>query len=118
MDIIDKDTLKREFMIQCTGQCNKCTYYNSDIKKGEGNQCKLIDVAPTITVKKLVAEMPNDLRENMLKRLRPNGEWVRGRFNLCECSNCHQPPITDSHGYVKTDFCPNCGAQMNNLTVK
>ena len=112
MEMIDRDALKKEFAIQCSGRCTKCVYYNSVAEKGIESHCRLIDIAPTITVKKLITKMPNDLKDTILNRLRPSGEWGRGRFSLCECSNCHKQPLVDSHGYIKTDFCPYCGADM------
>ena len=44
---------------------------------------------------------------------RPQGEWIYERPNgktysdFVYCSHCQKP-----NGFYKTNFCPNCGAQM------
>ena len=59
--------------------------------------------------------------------IRPKGEWEEYGRNLGDdyipigirCSNCHEePPKKDPHkeksfmNYIKSDFCPKCGADM------
>lgn len=46
---------------------------------------------------------------------RPQGHWInqsQGAKYPCECSECHTEPFCNDEGYVLSDFCPNCGADM------
>ena len=50
---------------------------------------------------------------------RPNGEWIEKHCDYgvyYRCSNCHKmPPNYEcdyKEGAIKTNFCPNCGADM------
>ena len=46
---------------------------------------------------------------------RPQGEWItqeQGAFYPIECSSCHHEPFCNDEGYVLSEFCPECGADM------
>lgn len=50
---------------------------------------------------------------------RPHGEWIEKHCDYgvyYRCSNCHKmPPNYEcdyKEGAIKTNFCPNCGADM------
>ena len=54
-----------------------------------------------------------------LKAQRPQGKWIEnysGYGVYYRCSNCHKlPPNYEcdyKEGAIKTNFCPNCGAKM------
>lgn len=62
---------------------------------------------------------------------RPKGKWEEYGHNLGDnyilvgirCSNCHtEPPKRDPHkgksfmNYIKSDFCPKCGADMREVS--
>lgn len=56
-----------------------------------------------------------DLAELALKE-RPSGRWInqsQGAKYPCECSECHTEPFCNDDGYVLSNFCPNCGADMS-----
>lgn len=45
----------------------------------------------------------------------PPGEWVKGHDDVCwwwECSVCHEPPLQRRGNDVLSSYCPNCGAEM------
>ena len=92
-----------------------------------------IDKAPTVEIDKLILIVAkrSGKRELMLNALRPHGEWIEvephqsdleeGIDYREECSICHEP--NRHYGldkyynisfvtYYKTNFCPNCGADM------
>lgn len=52
-----------------------------------------------------------------LKADRPRGKWtlkMNERFYWKECSVCgHKPPRSDEYGtYIESNYCPYCGAKM------
>lgn len=52
---------------------------------------------------------------------RPQGEWInqeQGAFYPIECSKCHNQPFCNDKGYVLSNFCPNCGADMRGKKIK
>lgn len=65
---------------------------------------KIIDDAPTVdtTFKEVVAY---ECGQKAVEE-RPKGKWVEDSGNIA-CSHCHIIWL-----YRKTDFCPNCGADM------
>lgn len=50
------------------------------------------------------------------KSERPTGHWIKVTDCYCwhwECENCHRRPSRTSTGYDDlSNFCPNCGAEM------
>ena len=52
------------------------------------------------------------LRRAILLPERPQGEWIDidSRVNKAICSNCKGTTLTEPYG--KSNFCPNCGADM------
>ena len=60
-----------------------------------------------------------DMAIEALKEQRPHGEWIEKHCDYgvyYRCSNCHKmPPNYEcdyKEGAIKTNFCPNCGADM------
>ena len=47
-----------------------------------------------------------DLRKFKEENTRPHGKWIEDSGNIA-CSHCHTIWL-----YRRTDFCPNCGADM------
>ena len=47
-----------------------------------------------------------DIIDNAPAVERPHGEWLEDSGNIA-CSHCHTIWL-----YRRTDFCPNCGAEM------
>lgn len=78
-----------------------------------------IDNAPTIED---LSEYSDKLWKQAYERgktvERPQGKWInqsQGAKYPCECSKCHKEPIYAEgieEGYVLSDFCPYCGADM------
>lgn len=69
----------------------------------------IIDNAPTVDISKLILIVAkrSGKREMMLNALRPTGEWLEiGKYQV-ECDQCHYDDCA-----IKTNFCPNCGADM------
>lgn len=54
-----------------------------------------------------ISEQPTaDVRENI------KGEWIE-KNDVCRCSVCGKEALwSERIGCVRTDYCPNCGAQM------
>ena len=71
--------------------------------KEHGFNCALSGVLTSI-----LNEVPAaDVRENV------RGEWIEGRGDDCTCSKCHYESLFFYGGKrCKSDFCPNCGADM------
>lgn len=65
-------------------------------------------------------ELTADQVVDMLKRVpscRPRGHWIdMADFEQCsECRGTHLKEVDTYYGkaiWIKTDFCPNCGADM------
>ena len=126
---MNNDLISREELKGCIEQWFAMVRYyhpyskSTNIPKEE--VFDLINHTPTVTVepdKVLVANVTFD--EDKLKALvqkevigkiksgelvikdeRPQGEWVGDGFVFCNQCGC-------SHGTHKTNFCPNCGADM------
>lgn len=83
-DLISREALKEAFKAWKTMDDY---YHNTDCKDIPLSEAfDLIDNAPTVE--------------------RPQGEWIEDSGNIV-CSHCHTIWL-----YFRTDFCPNCGADM------
>ena len=69
---------------------------------------KYIDNAPTVDIPTELCKGCRFLKdcETCEEKLRPQGEWIEDSGNIA-CSHCHTIWL-----YRRTDFCPNCGADM------
>ena len=71
---------------------------------------EIIDNAPTVdtTCPHCDSGYAQGLSDGYLKgkEARPQGEWIEDSGNIA-CSHCHTIWL-----YRRTDFCPNCGAEM------
>jgi hypothetical protein len=126
MRLIDADELKKAFE-DCTGDCACCVHNTNDFE-----YCGLIDNAPTVDAipysvhEKAMDKTINELFEvqEELNKIRngtggQKGEWIKKYSDYgvyYRCSNCHKmPPNYEcdyKEGAIKTNFCPNCGADM------
>lgn len=96
MRLIDADALTESMKWSCEQNCQKCiyqTFLSSDI------HCGLIDEQPTIEAVPVV-----------------HAEW-KMRGGKLYCTNCGKNALAekdcdDWYGCAKSDFCPNCGADM------
>ena len=67
---------------------------------------------PDSTVHEFVDDMPSaDVRENI------HGEWkeepsIFPNNPFVRCSECGEEALLDENGVAKSNFCPNCGADM------
>lgn len=100
-DFISRQTLLDRFRESCNGECGCCEYNGSDSDTGEN--CRLIHEAPTADVQPV-------------KR----GHWFLRGGNWC-CSYCNKKTLLvlesnvggcRQYGTAKTNYCPNCGALM------
>lgn len=92
-DFISRQALIAEFKEKCNGECGCCEYNGSDSDTGEN--CRLIVETPAADVQPV-------------KR----GKWKRVALilNRSVCSNCSWR--TDEIDTFDFNFCPNCGAKM------
>lgn len=100
-DFISRQTLLDRFRESCNGECGCCEYNGSDSDTGEN--CRLIHEAPAADVQPV-------------KR----GHWFLRGGNWC-CSYCNKKTLLvlesnvggcRQYGTAKTNYCPNCGALM------
>lgn len=93
-DLISRSALKEEFL--------KYKPYAVDF-------LSLINNAPTVEAftenDKALAYCEGYVRGSHEAYIRPQGEWKGDGFVFCNQCGC-------SHGTHKTNFCPNCGADM------
>ena len=89
MRIIDKDELSRRFDGTCVGEC-ACCRYATVTESG----CKVIDDMPEI-----------DPTRHGHWKYKPL--WKGADAKYCECSVCGKPV------WWVSDYCPNCGARMD-----
>ena len=103
MRLIDADALYQSF--GASGNCNncpldayRCQYYNEHTLM---DFCERIDDAPTVDAEPV-----------------RHGHWVdMGDFE--QCSVCHGTQLKEIQTYygkatwIKTPYCPNCGAKMD-----
>ena len=61
----------------------------------------------------------DEMTKPLDEEIRPHGEWIEKHCDYgvyYRCSNCHKmPPNYEcdyKEGAIKTNFCPNCGADM------
>ena len=95
MDLISREALIGKFTNGCCGVCDICPHELSD----EDGVCALIANAPTIEAVPVV-----------------HAEW-KMRGGKLYCTNCGKKALAekdrdDWYGCAKSDFCPNCGADM------
>lgn len=89
--------------------------------KGLKYSIKIIDKVPTVNIIQhkdwYLVNMAG--AKELLDRNRPHSEWIEkycdyGVYYLC--SNCHKMPSNYEcdykEGAIKTNYCPNCGADM------
>ena len=92
-DLISRKNLKKAFSENCLHNCYYCKLAKWD-KKGTCYNCGLIDNAPP-------AEPATSNR----------GKWKqKDGINYYFCNICGSG--NNNGGGIKTNFCPNCGAQM------
>ena len=92
-DLISKSELKKTFAEYCPGDCSSCDYSSATDGK---LFCALIEDSPVIDAE------PTRY-----------GTWIK-KIGCCKCSECLTECWADSVlGY---DYCPNCGAKMENPT--
>lgn len=104
MRLIDADVLRDEYQAILDRGDMFCEY---DI-------IGMLDNAPTVNVMALCpVDFPTiDDPYPCCSYKRPRGEWIDidSLVNKARCSNCKNIMITEPYG--KTNFCPNCGADM------
>ena len=100
-DFISRKALIAEFKEKCNGECGCCEYNDSGFDTGE--KCRLIVETPAADVQPV-------------KR----GHWFLRGGNWC-CSYCNKKTLLvlesnvggcRQYGTAKTNYCPNCGALM------
>lgn len=98
MRLIDADALNEEFKEvyplatnEMGGVVNKRIY-------------EIIDNAPTVLHDNYSLGYQDGVKKVLSER--PKGEWIEDSGNIA-CSHCHTIWL-----YRRTDFCPNCGADM------
>ena len=85
---------------------------SSDLIKYAEAVDELIDNAPTIDSLDLDVHIGGRCcgkRQRLLDELRPKGKWLEDSGNIA-CTHCHTIWL-----YRKTDYCPNCGADMRSV---
>jgi len=118
-DLISREALQDKFDNYCPHiECKKCRWYSLD---NSFHKCSLIDNAPTVEAiplkhhNKIKGIMDNEIKSlvDILDNERPQGKWLE----ICdikswqftnehyECDKCH-------YKGNKSNFCPNCGADM------
>lgn len=139
MRLIDADALKKAVENLCVGGEEQIKHNRSDgiyWLDGICDAYREINNAPTVKRKsfatvtfdkdelnRIVDERviePIKNGELVIKEKRPTGHWIKETtddlpvpFELLVCSNCKKEAIIDDWNcYVKSDFCPNCGAEM------
>lgn len=120
MRLIDADKLCEEFKRRQTAALNwkEQAIMNDDLEieiradavLGFLSEVKLtIDKAPTVELFCSYlsdGEVRQPCVEAPCKHERPTGEWLEDSGNIA-CSNCHTIWL-----YRRTNYCPNCGADM------
>ena len=106
MRLIDADALKDQF-----AWLELCSLSKNEI-------FKIINEAPSVEPDKIQAIMSDYLVYRCAPQ-RPQGEWIEKHCDYgvyYRCSNCHKmPPNYEcdyKEGAIKTNYCPNCGADM------
>ena len=131
MRLIDVDELKEHkfVSINCYLKSN-CDNGFSQYKQGWNDAIDaIIDNAPTVELdesiiqavlnKRCMTAVTNEYIV-ALHNKRPTGHWIKETtddlpvpFEHIVCSNCKKEAIVDDwYCYVKSDYCPNCGADM------
>lgn len=114
MRLIDADALKKLMEEECSEECAICCHANIE----DGCRCKLIDNVPTIIPDKQVdLNEVKAIAEKAEQERRP-GEWLewddeKWGGTTVYCSVCKLKALRSStNGFVMSNFCPNCGADM------
>ena len=116
-DCISREQTLKAFAEKCGGECACCEYNGSGYDTAEN--CKLIKSMPSVTPKGVtVTDFADRCREcgaeyeKILESMKPKGgSWIVHPKNIYAhlvCNQCLSPAPYD----CKTNFCPNCGADM------
>ena len=94
MELIDREFLKKTL-------CDKCAEIAGICQKGSCGSTKMIDSMAVVDAVPVV-----------------HGHWIdMGDFEQCSaCSGTHLKRFETYYGtvtWMKTDYCPNCGAKMD-----
>lgn len=124
-DLISREALKKTMLnyIDCEKCTHKDTNYCADLCAAY-DFLVMLEEAPTVEPEKVVVanvtfdkdELDQIVRDRIIelfkngelviKDERPHGKWLEDSGNIA-CSHCHTIWL-----YRRTDFCPNCGADM------
>ena len=79
-------------------------YDCNDLRRFAEKVDELIDNAPTVLHDNYSMGYQDGVKKVLSER--PQGEWIEDSGNIA-CSHCHTIWL-----YRRTDYCPNCGADM------
>lgn len=104
MKLVDIDMLKNEDVCEhCEYKSTRCEYTCGDNGNEVETLWQMIDNLPEVIAKPIA-----------------HGYWQHS-FNECywnkwTCSECGFYEITDTHVSLSFNYCPNCGAKMNDAS--
>lgn len=113
MRLIDADALmNRSWGDKSFDETGVETWYEYEITK-----------APTVTIKDMIAGLPEHIlqaqAEALRKNLRASSHWAESHSGDIVCYRCGQKALFTENGFTATsNFCPNCGQKMFDNTER
>lgn len=112
---------------ECNYDCENCEfdYSTEELVEAVGNAIDACLYRDTDIPPRDIHDLDIKTPEKIVGVLttKKTGNWVKNNYTMhngttlykINCSCCGKEPVHDEYDYIKTEYCPHCGAEMNGV---